>query len=84
MSQLLTKSEIAKLTGAPINNPEAQKQVLDANRIPYVRRRDGSPALTWDIVNQAVLARGASKTVAGGANLPPGFNLPGANKNPGR
>jgi hypothetical protein len=36
MSKLLTKAEIAKLTGAPINSPEA-------NRIPFVRRRDGAP-----------------------------------------
>lgn len=78
MSQLLTKSEIAKLTGAPINKPEAQKQVLNANRIPYVRRRDGSPALTWEIVNQAVLARSASAKGVGGVSLPPGFKLPGA------
>lgn len=71
MNNLLTKAEIAKLTGAPMNNPEAQKQVLDANRIPYVRRRDGYPALTWDVVTQAVLARSTSSDVT----LPPGFNL---------
>lgn len=76
MSKLLTKAEIAKLTGAPINNPEAQKQILDANRIPYVRRRDGYPALTWDVVTQALLARGASATTPGGATLPAGFKLP--------
>ncbi|WP_043316633.1 DUF4224 domain-containing protein [Microbulbifer sp. HZ11] len=78
MSKLLTKTEIARLTGAPVDNPEAQKQVLDANRVPYFRRKDGSPALTWDVVNQALLARGASTPAANGANLPPGFKLPQA------
>lgn len=78
MSNLLTKTELARLTGAPADNPEAQKQILDANRIPYVRRRDGSPAVTWDIVNQATLARGVSTPAARGANLPAKFKLPRA------
>ncbi|WP_346839779.1 DUF4224 domain-containing protein [Microbulbifer sp. SAOS-129_SWC] len=76
MSNLLTKAEIARLTGAPADNPEAQKQVLDANRIPYVRRRDGRPALTWDMVNQAALARVNSTPAANGSTLPSGFKLP--------
>lgn len=78
MSSLLTKAEIARLTGAPINNPDAQKQVLEANRIPFVRRRDGSPALTWDVVNQALMARGVSTAAVGGVTIPPWFDLEGA------
>ncbi|MFI2810183.1 DUF4224 domain-containing protein [Microbulbifer sp. JSM ZJ756] len=76
MSTLVTKAELVRLTGA--NTPEAQKQVLDANRIPYVRRRDGQLSLTWDMVNQAALARINSTPAANGANLPPGFKLPEA------
>ncbi|QFT54571.1 DUF4224 domain-containing protein [Microbulbifer sp. THAF38] len=63
------------MTGAPVGNMEAQKQTLEANRIPYVSRKDGSPALTWEMVNQATLARGALKLSPTGSNLPEGFNL---------
>jgi hypothetical protein len=76
MSNLLTKAEIARLTGT--SNPEGQKQVLQSNRIPYVRRRDGSVALTWDMVNQAVLARSSSTLATGSVTVPLGFNLPAA------
>lgn len=79
MSKLLTKHEIARLTGAGVNNTEEQKRVLDANKIPYVLKKDKSPALTWDMVNQATLARSTSKPTLPGANLPEGFNLGAAN-----
>ncbi|USD19994.1 DUF4224 domain-containing protein [Microbulbifer variabilis] len=75
MGNLLTKHEIARLTGAGAENAEEQKRILDANRIPYVLKKDRSPALTWEMVNQAILARGASKPDLAGVNLPPGFNL---------
>ncbi|WP_444893462.1 hypothetical protein ACJJIE_02695 [Microbulbifer sp. TRSA001] len=75
MGNLLTKHEIARLTGAGAENAEEQKRILDANRIPYVLKKDRSPALTWEMVNQAILARGASKPDLTGVNLPPGFNL---------
>ncbi|WP_444890012.1 DUF4224 domain-containing protein [Microbulbifer sp. DLAB2-AA] len=75
MSKLLSKSEIGRLTGAGAENIEEQKRILEANRIPYVRRKDGSPALTWEMVNQATLTRGNSKPSPSGINLPVGFNL---------
>ncbi|BBM03960.1 DUF4224 domain-containing protein [Microbulbifer sp. GL-2] len=75
MGNLLTKHEIARLTGAAAENAEEQKRILDANRIPYVLKKDRSPALTWEMVNQATLARGATKSGSPGVNLPPGFNL---------
>ncbi|WP_444893407.1 DUF4224 domain-containing protein [Microbulbifer sp. TRSA001] len=75
MSKLLTKTEIGRLTGVGADNIEEQKRILEANRIPYVRRKDGSPALTWEMVNQATLSRGESKPNASGINLPAGFNL---------
>ncbi|WP_444931545.1 DUF4224 domain-containing protein [Microbulbifer sp. SSSA002] len=75
MSKLLTKTEIGRLTGVGADNIEGQKQILEANRIPYVRRKDGSPALTWEMVNQATLSRGANKPGTPGINLPTGFNL---------
>ncbi|AWF80515.1 hypothetical protein BTJ40_06660 [Microbulbifer sp. A4B17] len=46
MGNLLTKHEISRLTGAGADNAEEQKRVLDANRIPYVLKKDRSPALT--------------------------------------
>lgn len=76
MSKLLTKTELSRLTGA--SQPEAQKQVLDANRIPYVRRKDGQLSLTWDMVNQAALARISSTPAANSSTLPAGFKLPKA------
>ncbi|MFA0812958.1 DUF4224 domain-containing protein [Microbulbifer epialgicus] len=79
MSKLLTKQEIGRLTGAPASSARAQMEVLDANRIPYVRRKDGSPALTWEMVNQATLTRNTSKRTSAGANLPTGFNLDAIN-----
>ncbi|WP_444921861.1 hypothetical protein ACJJID_05730 [Microbulbifer sp. CnH-101-G] len=63
------------MTGASVGKVEALKQILDANRIPYICRKDGSPALTWEIVNQATLARGTSKLSPASSNLPEGFIL---------
>ncbi|WP_367620064.1 DUF4224 domain-containing protein [Microbulbifer thermotolerans] len=76
MSELLTQSELARLTGT--KDPEVQRQVLNSNRIPYVRRRDGTVAVTWEIVNQSVLARAGSTVSTEAGTLPPGFNLSAA------
>lgn len=71
MSELLTDAELRRLTGA--SSPEEQKAVLSSNGIPYVWRKNGSPVVTWTMVNQSKLA---SRLTPGG--LPVGFNLDAA------
>ncbi|WHI46552.1 DUF4224 domain-containing protein [Microbulbifer sp. VAAF005] len=80
MSKLLTKSEIGRLTGVGADNAEAQKKVLDSNRIPYVLKRDHSPALTWEMVNQAKLMQINSTSSNGQApQIPAGINMSAIN-----
>ncbi|MCO1336510.1 DUF4224 domain-containing protein [Microbulbifer sp. OS29] len=76
MSKLLTKTEIGRLTGAGADNIEEQKRILDTNRIPYVRRKDGSPALTWEMVNQAKIMQINTPGTGGATSLiPSGVNM---------
>ncbi|WP_444884538.1 hypothetical protein [Microbulbifer sp. PSTR4-B] len=75
MSKLLTKYEIGKLTGVGAENIEEQKRVLDSNRIPYVIKKDRSPALTWKMVNQAKLMQVTNASSNGqGPQIPSGVN----------
>jgi hypothetical protein len=53
MSAFLTVTDVEHLTGA--KRAAFQRRVLDKAGIRYVKRLDGSPALTWEAVN-AVLA----------------------------
>ena len=55
---ILTPADLEHLTGA--KRAATQRRVLDNAGIRYVRRLDGSPALTWEAVN-AVLAANPSK-----------------------
>ncbi|WP_299948625.1 DUF4224 domain-containing protein [uncultured Microbulbifer sp.] len=68
MSEILTDAQLHRLTGT--KSPDAQKQVLKENQIPYVRRKDGKPAVTWEMVNQSKLALQPNQ-----APPPLGFNL---------
>lgn len=71
MSEILTDAQLRRLTGS--GSPEEQKRILTENGIPYVRRKNGSPAVTWEMVNQSKLA---TKAAVSGA--PDGFNLAAA------
>ncbi|MCO1334970.1 DUF4224 domain-containing protein [Microbulbifer sp. OS29] len=71
MSEILTDAQLRRLTGA--KSSEAQKLVLEENQIPYVRRKDGTPAVTWAMVNQSKLASRPKDKL-----LPLGFNLEAA------
>ncbi|WP_226647971.1 DUF4224 domain-containing protein [Microbulbifer variabilis] len=71
MSEILTDAQLRRLTGA--KSSELQKSVLEENQIPYVRRRDGTPVVTWAMVNQSKLASRPR-----GKALPLGFNLEAA------
>ncbi|WP_444905131.1 hypothetical protein ACJJIU_10585 [Microbulbifer sp. CnH-101-E] len=80
MGKLLTKYEIGKLTGAGAKNVEEQKRVLDKNRIPYVLKKDRSPALTWEMVNQAKLMQINSTNSNGQTpQIPAGINMSAIN-----
>jgi len=80
MSKLLTKQEIGKLTGAGAENAEEQKRILDKNRIPYVTKKDRSPALTWEMVNQAKLMQINIPNSGGNTpQLPLGVNMSAIN-----
>ena len=47
---LLSRDELAALTGKA--TPAAQARVLDAMRVPYLRRPDGSPAVSSAVVER--------------------------------
>ncbi|MEX2964681.1 DUF4224 domain-containing protein [Microbulbifer sp. TYP-18] len=68
MSEILTDAQLCRLTGA--TSPDLQKLVLEENRIPFVRRKNGTPVVTWTMVNQAKLA-----TRSNDKRFPAGFNL---------
>ncbi|MEX2964786.1 DUF4224 domain-containing protein [Microbulbifer sp. TYP-18] len=72
MSEILTDAQLRRLTGA--RSPEVQKKVLEENQIPYVRRKNGTPAVTWDMVNQSKLASRPRHNKS-----PLGFNLEAIN-----
>lgn len=48
----LTHKELVELTGA--EKPSKQIEVLEANRIRYVKRLNGAPATTWEAVNSVL------------------------------
>ncbi|WP_299942177.1 DUF4224 domain-containing protein [uncultured Microbulbifer sp.] len=78
MSEILTDTQLHRLTGT--KSPDTQKQVLKENQIPYVRRKDGKPAVTWEMVNQSQLIyknRLDSKGVS--FQLPTGINMDAVN-----
>ncbi|WP_366523459.1 DUF4224 domain-containing protein [uncultured Microbulbifer sp.] len=78
MSEILTEAQLRRLTGA--QSPEAQKLVLKENQIPYVRRRDGKPAVTWEMVNQSQLANN-NRVNSSGVNfqIPSGVDMSAVN-----
>lgn len=69
MSPLLTPKQLKDLTGTEA--PADQLAWLMENRVPHFKRRDGRPALTWEMVNSAKAVKSD--------NLPKGFNLSAAN-----
>lgn len=66
MSNLLSKSELKALTGAAESE---WAEILRRNGIPYVRRKDGLPAVTWEMVNQSQLAKPSRQAIPAGMNL---------------
>ncbi len=66
---LLTNEEIISLTGA--EKPSKQIQVLERNRISYIGKLNGSPAITWEAVNSAMVVKKSCTTDDGDEN----FNL---------
>ena len=48
---LLTEGELYKITGSKV--AEQQIRALKQNGIPFVRRLDGKPAVSWGMVNRA-------------------------------
>lgn len=52
---LLTPEEMIEVTGA--ERPSKQIEVLEANRIGYIRRINGHPTTTWEAVNSRLIGR---------------------------
>lgn len=52
---LLTQKELEELTGA--NTPVKQKNVLKQHGIGFVNRADGAVAVTWPVVNAALIGK---------------------------
>ncbi|MFS1524709.1 DUF4224 domain-containing protein [Microbulbifer sp. 2304DJ12-6] len=78
MSEILTDAQLHRLTGA--KSSDAQKLILDENQIPYVRRRDGKPAVTWEMVNQSQLTyKNRFNSKDANIQLPSGINMGAAN-----
>lgn len=48
-NQLLTRDEVAELTG--VKTKTGQRQVLARNHINHIVRKDGWPMVTWHHVN---------------------------------
>ncbi|MDP5208247.1 DUF4224 domain-containing protein [Microbulbifer sp. 2205BS26-8] len=78
MNEILTETQLRRLTGA--QSPDAQKRVLKDNQIPYVRRKDGKPVVTWEMVNQSQLTyKNRFNSKGASLQLPPGINMGAAN-----
>ncbi|MEX2964794.1 DUF4224 domain-containing protein [Microbulbifer sp. TYP-18] len=74
MSEILTDAQLSRLTG--VTSPDLQKLVLEENRIPYVRRKNGSPVVTWVMVNESQLIRLNKTRMAVASNdMPEGINM---------
>ena len=61
---LLTTGELKKITGSGVASE--QIRVLKDNGIPFVRRLDGTPAVSWGMVNRAQVQ---SAPVSTGMNM---------------
>ena len=52
MSQILTPTELAELTGSKLVNN--QKSILSSHGIGFITRHDGKIITTWDAVQNAL------------------------------
>lgn len=49
MNKLLTPEDLKELTGSPLKSKQCE--ALEQNSVPYFKRPDGRPVVTWEAVS---------------------------------